>query len=114
MLILSSDKSLATLAKHIRAELLPAQDEDEDNTNSGSTDVSTSLPLSIIESAIKSVLNRNNYGIDSPSGGGKLPSGLCVWRWEAKEEYRDWLPKAAREKADGRLAERIQVSLASV
>lgn len=62
-----------------------------------------------MEAAIKSVLQRHNYGIDTPSGTGKLPAGLCIWRWEVKEEYRDWLPKAAREKADARLAERVEV-----
>jgi len=71
--------------------------------------VSASLPLSIIETAIKFVLNRNNYGLDSPADAGKLPAALCVWRWEVKEEHRDWLPKALREKTDGRLAERVQV-----
>jgi len=73
--------------------------------------VSASLPLSVVEAAVKSILSRNNYGLDAPLGGGKLPSSLCVWRWEVKEEHRDWLPKAAREKADGRLAERIRVSI---
>jgi hypothetical protein len=73
--------------------------------------VSASLPLSVVEAAVKSILIRKNYGLDAPLGGGKLPTALCVWRWEVKEEHRDWLPKAVREKADGRLAERIQVSM---
>jgi chromatin assembly factor 1 subunit A len=103
-----SDKTITVLAKHIRNELLPAQDEDEDNINSGSADVSASLPLSTVEAVIKSILCRINYGLDAPHGG-KLPASLCVWRWEVKEEHRGWLPKAAREKADGRLAERVQV-----
>lgn len=103
-----SDKTITVLAKHIRNELLPAQDEDEDNINSGRADVSASLPLSTVEAAIKSILCRINYGLEAPHGG-KLPASLCVWRWEVKEEHRGWLPKAAREKADGRLAERVQV-----
>lgn len=73
--------------------------------------MSASLPLSTIEAAIKSVLNRNNYGLDAPSSGGKVPAALCVWRWEVKEGYHDWLPKVSKEKADGRLAERVQVGL---
>lgn len=90
--------------------MIPAQDEDDDANDGASADVSASLPQSTVESAVKSVLERNNYGIDAPSGVGKLPAGLCIWRWEVKEEYRDWLPKAAREKADSRLAERVEVS----
>jgi hypothetical protein len=104
-----SDKTAAVLAKYIRNELLPAQDEDDDDINSGSADVSASLPLSVVEATIKLVLSRNNYGLDAPPGGGKLPSALCVWRWEVKDEHRDWLPQGAREKANARLAERIQV-----
>jgi chromatin assembly factor 1 subunit A len=107
--VLFSDKTATVLAKHIRSELLPARDEDDDDINSGSANVSASLPLPVIEAAIKSVLSRNNYGLDAPPSGGKLPAALCVWRWEVKEEHRGWLPKGAREKADGRLAERIQV-----
>ena len=107
---LYSDKSLAILAKHIKTELLPTQNEDEDTNDSRTADISTSLPLLAVESAIKSVLERNNYGIDATSDTGKLPAGLCIWRWEAKKEYRDWLPKAARERADGRHAERVEVS----
>ncbi|KIM80821.1 hypothetical protein PILCRDRAFT_822100 [Piloderma croceum F 1598] len=102
-----SDKTAAVLAKHIRNELLPSQDEDDEDINSESANVSASLPLSVVEAAVKSILIRKNYGLDAPLGGGKLPTALCVWRWEVKEEHRDWLPKAAREKADGRLAERI-------
>ena len=107
---LYSDKSLAILAKHIKTELLPTQNEDEDTNDGRTADISTSLPLLAVESAIKSVLERNNYGIDATSDTGKLPAGLCIWRWEAKKEYRDWLPKAARERADGRHAERVEVS----
>lgn len=54
-------------------------------------------------------MNRNNYGLDAPPGGGKVPAALCVWRWEVKEEHHEWLPKASREKADARSAERVQV-----
>jgi chromatin assembly factor 1 subunit A len=104
-----SDKTAAVLAKHIRSELLPVQDEDEDDFNSGRADVSASLPLPVVEAAIKSILSRINYGLDAPQGMGKLPASLCVWRWEVKDEHRGWLPRAARDKTDARLAERVQV-----
>ncbi|KAH7924570.1 hypothetical protein BV22DRAFT_498652 [Leucogyrophana mollusca] len=100
-----SDKGVAPLAKHIRAELLPTQDEDEDaNSNIAA---SAALPLLVVEHAIKLIMNRNNYGLEGPLGF-KLPSSVCVWRWEVKEAYRDWLPKSGREKAEARLTERIQ------
>ena len=102
----SSDKSLTALAKYIHHELLPAQDEDEDALVSAA---SVAFPLLVVETAIKSVVNRTNYGLDAISGGSKLPASLSVWRWEVKEEYWDWLPKAAKEKAESRLAERLQV-----
>ncbi len=46
-----------------------------------------------------------------PSGFSKLPASLCVWRWEVKNEYWDWLPKAGQAKAESRLAERVQVRI---
>jgi hypothetical protein len=104
-----SDKTAAVLAKHIRNELLPVQDDDDD-VNNGKTNMTALLPVAVVEVAIKSVLKRCNYGLESQQGE-KLPAALCVWRWEVKEEHRSWLPKAAREKADVRLAERLQVSL---
>jgi len=54
-------------------------------------------------------MQRNNYGLDC-NDGGKVPAALCVWRWEVKEQFRDWLPKNGREKAESRQAERIQVN----
>ncbi|GLB35372.1 putative chromatin assembly factor 1 subunit A [Lyophyllum shimeji] len=100
-----SDKTLAALSKHIRQELLPTQDDDEDH-NGGATALEA-LPLSAVENAIKTVTQRNNYGLDG-IGGGKAPAAVCVWRWEVKEQHRDWLPKNAREKAESRLSERVQ------
>ncbi|KAH7912148.1 hypothetical protein BJ138DRAFT_1172111 [Hygrophoropsis aurantiaca] len=100
-----SDKSIAPLAKQIRAELLPTQDEDEDIQSHASA--SAALPLLVVEHAIKLIMNRNNYGLEGPLGF-KLPSAVCIWRWEVKDAYRDWLPKSGREKAEVRLAERIQ------
>lgn len=92
--------------KHIHHELMPTQDEDEEFSNI--TPSSLALPINVVEAAIKDVVSRNNYGLDGLCGG-KAPAAVCVWRWEVKDEYRDWLPKNAREKADSRQAERAQV-----
>lgn len=99
-----SDKSIGVISKHIRQELLPVQDEDDEDV----PDPSTLLPLETIESAIKSVATRVNYGLDAPSGG-KIPTAWCWWRWEIKSQLRDWLPRSVREKADVRQSERIEV-----
>lgn len=53
---------------------------------------------------------RTNYGLDAPLGY-KLPSTVCVWRWEVRDAYRDWLPRSAKEKAETRIAERVQVCI---
>ncbi|KAG6831301.1 hypothetical protein H0H92_011508 [Tricholoma furcatifolium] len=100
-----SDKTLAALSKHIRQELLPTQDEDDAEDNVAVAEAA--LPLSAVEAAIKAVMQRNNYGLDGIAGG-RAPAAVCVWRWEVKDQHRDWLPKNAREKAETRLAERIQ------
>lgn len=100
-----SDKTLSALSKHIRNELLSAQDEDEEYDNSSTA--LAALPLSTVEAAIKSVVQRNNYGLDGV-GGAKAPAALCIWRWEVKEQHQDWLPKNAREKAEVRAAERVR------
>ncbi|KAH9053883.1 chromatin assembly factor 1 subunit A-domain-containing protein [Lactarius vividus] len=78
-----SDKTIATLSKHIQQELTPDDDDD--------TDCSLSvLPLSAIEDVVKLLANRVNYGIECPLA--KTPAALCV----------------SREKVDARLADRIQ------
>ncbi|RXW17972.1 hypothetical protein EST38_g7884 [Candolleomyces aberdarensis] len=97
-----SDKGLAPLAKHIRQELLPVQDEEDAEKTAKANAI---LPQSVVEAAINSTLDRNNYGLDVPSGV-KLPALLCVWRWEVKEQFKDYLPKNGRDKADSRLEER--------
>ncbi|KAJ3506634.1 hypothetical protein NMY22_g17184 [Coprinellus aureogranulatus] len=97
-----SDKALTTLAKHIRQELLPVQDEeDADRT----AKANAMVPLPVVEAAITATMDRNNYGIDAPLGV-KLPASLSVWRWEAKEQFWECLPKNGREKAESRLEER--------
>ncbi|KAG6919970.1 hypothetical protein DXG01_013319 [Tephrocybe rancida] len=102
-----SDKTLPVLSKQIRQELLPTQDDDE---GEGATAIAhTALPLTTVEAAIKAVMQRNNYGLDG-LGGGKAPAAVCVWRWEVKDQHREWLPKNAREKAEIRMAERVQAS----
>lgn len=113
ILILGSDKTLTVLAKHIRQELMPTQDDDDDAHHSSRA--LAALTLGVVEAAIKSVATRTNYGLDeSGNSGVKVPASICVWRWEVKEQHRDWLPKNAREKAETRLAERIQVSHTSL
>ncbi|KAF8162912.1 hypothetical protein B0H34DRAFT_299811 [Crassisporium funariophilum] len=99
-----SDKSLITLSKHIHQELLPTLDEDDDKNT---PTVTAALPLNIVENAIKAVLIRNNYGLDAPLGV-KLPAIVSVWRWDVRSEHFDWLPKNSREKAESRLADRVQ------
>ncbi|KZP20865.1 hypothetical protein FIBSPDRAFT_1044651 [Athelia psychrophila] len=101
-----SDKTVTALAKHIRSQLLPSQDEDD--INSDSTNTSASLPLPALEAAIKSILSRTNYGLDGPVGNAKTPAAACVWRWEVKPEHREWLPKALKEKIDARQTERTE------
>ncbi|KAJ7046609.1 chromatin assembly factor 1 subunit A-domain-containing protein [Mycena alexandri] len=96
-----SDKTLSALSKHILQELLPVQDEDDEQN------MPPPLTLPVVESGVKSVANRNNYGLDGMSGV-KAPAAVCVWRWEAKPAHLDWLPKNAREKAENRIAERVQ------
>ncbi|EMD38595.1 hypothetical protein CERSUDRAFT_94126 [Gelatoporia subvermispora B] len=100
-----SDKTLPALTKHIHHELLPLEDEEDEEA---STLASKALPQHVVENAIKSVANRNNYGLDYIPGGDKVPAALLVWKWEVKDEHRGWLPKAAREKVEIRLAERRQ------
>lgn len=106
----TSDKSCAPLAKQVQSELLPVQDEDDEELSDA---ISKALPLNVIEATIKEIASRNNYGLESIPGGGKVPAGLHIWRWEVKDSYRSWLPKSAKEKIDIRMAERQQVSIAA-
>ncbi|KAG0705051.1 hypothetical protein DFH29DRAFT_908572 [Suillus ampliporus] len=102
-----SDKGVTPLAKHIRSELLPSFDEDDDSRRES---ISVALPLLVVEHAIQLLMLRTNYGLDGPLGY-KLPSIVCVWRWEVRDNYRDWLPKSAKEKAETRMAERVQAKI---
>ncbi|KAG6841668.1 hypothetical protein C0991_008306 [Blastosporella zonata] len=106
-----SDKTLPALSKHIRQELLPTQDDDEGEE--ATTRAQAALPLSIVETALKLVMQRNNYGLDGLSGG-KAPAAVCVWRWEVMDQHRDWLPKNAWEKAESRMAERAKRELLAI
>lgn len=103
---ISSDKTLQALSKYVQQELSPPVDEDEEENNAPAI-----LPLDTIEDAVKSLARRVNYGLDSPTEGGKVPAAWSIWRWEVKECFRGWLPKAAREKVDNRFRERQQVRL---
>ncbi|KAJ7752021.1 chromatin assembly factor 1 subunit A-domain-containing protein [Mycena metata] len=84
-----SDKTLSALSKHILQELLPVQDEDDEQN------MPPPLTLPVVESV-------------------KAPAAVCVWRWEAKPAHLDWLPKNAREKAENRIAERAKSDLKSL
>lgn len=101
-----SDKSLTALAKHMQQELIPPSEDNEEDSKLSST--KSMLPLRIIEQAVKSVLSRNNYGLEALNGL-KTPAAVCVWRWEVKENHKNWLPKSVREKAEARLLERMRV-----
>lgn len=87
--------------------MLPTDDDDDDDTRKAAA--VKVLPQSVVEASIKSIMSRNNYGLDS-SDGTKPPAAVCVWRWEVKDQHTDWLPEKAREKAEHRFAERVQVS----
>lgn len=100
-----SDKTLAALTKHMQQELIPPQEGDEDSMLASAKSV---LPLGVVEQAIKSVLHRNNYGLEA-STGLRTPAAVCVWRWEIDENYKSSLPKSVQEKVETRLQERIQV-----
>lgn len=101
-----SEKTLHALSKHVHRELLPAQDEDDEEASNAGI---TALTINVVEASIKEIADRNDYGLDHIAGG-KVPASFHVWRWEVKQEYREWLPKAAKEKAESRIKERIQVS----
>ena len=79
--------------------------EDSEDSNNKVQAVVSGLAL---ESAINSVAERVNYGIDWTE---KTTAPLSVWRWEVKDNRFELLPKAARDKIESRLAERQQVSV---
>lgn len=106
MNIFDSDKTLIALTRYIQQELMLPQEDDEGDIKIVS--INSILPLQVIEQAIKSILVRNNYGIE-PSSGLKPPAAVCVWRWEVQQNHKDWLPKSVREKLEARLTERLQV-----
>ncbi|CCM02854.1 uncharacterized protein FIBRA_04966 [Fibroporia radiculosa] len=102
-----SDKTIQALTKHIHSELLPVHDEDDQTSEA----VSAALSVETVEKAIKAVANRIDYGLETIPGYSKVPAALHIWRWEVLDECRKWLPKAAREKAESRLAERRQAKM---
>lgn len=89
----------------MQQELVPPQEDDEDFRLASAKSI---LPLQVVEQSIKSVLHRNNYGLEALNGS-RTPAAVCVWRWEVKESYKDWLPKSIRDKVEARLQERVQV-----
>ncbi|KAI3610383.1 chromatin assembly factor subunit [Moniliophthora roreri] len=100
-----SDKTLPALARHINSQLLPSEDDDDDAVNAAAA--SQLLSTTVIEQTIQATMDRKNYGLESDLTN-KLPTSVCVWRWEAKEPYKDCLPKNAQEKVASRLAERVK------
>ncbi len=102
-----SDKTLPALSKYVHHELLPAQDEDDEDA---CNIVNAALPIALVEGAILTVCRRNNYGLDGQFPSGRVPASWHIWRWEVNDEHSDWIPKAAKDKAAQRSAERHQVS----
>ncbi|KAL1680833.1 chromatin assembly factor 1 subunit A-domain-containing protein [Schizophyllum commune] len=105
-LAFESDKTLTALCKHIQHTLLPPPD-DEDDADPATADLARMVPLSAIEAVVKRVASRVNYGLEAPDGC-KPPASACAWRWEISQDYKDWLPKNIREKADVRKHDRLQ------
>ncbi|KAI0035984.1 hypothetical protein K488DRAFT_82595 [Vararia minispora EC-137] len=97
-----SDKTSAALAKHIQQVLTPDNDEDADESPT------PALSLDAVETCIRSIARRKNYGIDVANYPRAPPAAVCVWRWELSPLNLDWVPKASRDKVSARLAERIQ------
>ncbi|TRM61784.1 hypothetical protein BD626DRAFT_570490 [Schizophyllum amplum] len=106
-LAFESDKTATALCKQIQHTLLPPPEEDDSDALQSNSELARMLPLSALESTIKTVASRVNYGLDAPDGC-KAPASACVWRWEISQNYRDWLPKNVREKADSRRQDRLQ------
>ncbi|KAI0831100.1 hypothetical protein BC628DRAFT_1352269 [Trametes gibbosa] len=106
-LVQESDKTLQALSKHVQQQLLPAIDEDEEEEE----DSAPILPLDTVEDVIKSLATRINYGLESPTEGGKVPAAWHIWRWEVSNQYRTWLPKNAQEKVENRCRERQQAKI---
>ena len=63
----------------------------------------------MLEQTVKAVADRVNYGLDISTPGARVSAGWHIWRWEVKQEHRNWLPKVAKEKVETRFAERVQV-----
>ena len=101
----NSDKTLQALAKYVHSQLLPS-DIDDDGEDSH---VSEQLPPHSVESAIIHVAIRVNYGVETMPNQAKVPSHLCIWRWEVDEQNFHWLPKTSRDKLRNRLCERRKV-----
>lgn len=98
-----SDKTIGPLARHIQQSLTPEDLEEDEYANS----LANPLTLPSIERAIQSVADRVNYGMDWVE---RTPASLSVWRWEVREDKREFLPRASRERLESRISERLQVS----
>ncbi|KAI0303427.1 hypothetical protein B0F90DRAFT_1371375 [Multifurca ochricompacta] len=92
-----SDKTIIALSKYIQQELAPDNGDDADC-------LVPTLALSAIEDVVKLLATRVNYGIETSLA--KTPAALCIWRWELKPEFIDFLPRISREKVETRLVDR--------
>lgn len=97
------------MSKHIQQELIPAQDEDDEES---CATFATALTLGVVEKSVKSIADRINYGLDAiHAPNGRVSPSWQVWRWEVRQEFRSWLPKTVQDKVVVRLKERQQVRL---
>ncbi|KIJ44137.1 hypothetical protein M422DRAFT_252635, partial [Sphaerobolus stellatus SS14] len=95
--VFSSDKTIPTLVKSLQSILCPP------TLGTLSIDsAEASLPSAVLETAIKVVAERVNYGVTADIE--KPPTTLCIWRWEVKN--RDWLPPSVKDITAQRLEER--------
>ncbi|CAO1631376.1 unnamed protein product [Sympodiomycopsis kandeliae] len=87
-----NDKTLSDVAKFIKSKVLPTDSSSQ--STSESQDANDILPLSVIESAIKQVAERINYGLEPSDVASSsksiaepqdIPAGLQLWRWEVKD-----------------------------
>lgn len=112
-----SEKSLVELAKTIRSRLAPETElgsSDSEISSSASTAFKGKLSLSAIQSAIGTVAERRNYGIDMsdiPSHSSTstshdtpaVPAALQLWRWEVIDDSmlpEDFLTKLSQRRSD--------------
>lgn len=101
-----SDKTIHMLSKSIRSQLLPEPMEVDSPCDSKPSDIESKLPQTTIDTAIQTVAERVNYGVEqSQYGVGRMPAALCLWRWEVKDMTN--LPIQLRYRAHSRKSDRM-------